>query len=350
VQPPDLLLRLLEARGPSGFEGEPAALWREAARPFAEVSGDSTGNSVALVRSPAGAPRLALYGHIDEIGLIVTHADERGLLSFRALGGWNAEVLLGQRVELLTREGTVPAVISARRDPPRREDKRAVELEQLHLDVGARDRDEALALVAPGDPGVLAGAPLRLGNGRLAARALDNRLGAYVALEVARRVAEAGDAHWEVAAVATVQEELPGEYAGARTATFALEPAVGIAIDVTPATDVPGGEPADHGAQELGAGAALLRGPGADERVFGLLRETAETEGIPYCVEVTQGRSQTDADAVRVSRSGVPSGVVSIPTRYLHTPVEVCELADVEACVRLLVAFARRVEPAALAR
>ena len=343
-----LLLRLLEAPGPSGFEAEPAAVWRAAAEAFAdEVTVDAMGSSVARVGGQDGAPLLALFGHVDEIGLIVTHVDEKGFVAFRGVGGWTPEVLVGQRVELLTRTGRVPGVIAQRRESHpamARDERKPVELKDLHIDLGGRDRDDA-AVVEPGDPAVVVGPPLSLLNGRLASRALDNRLGAYVALEAARRVAEAADARWGVAAVATVQEEV-GDYAGARTSAFALEPAVAIAVDVTPATDVPGAEPAETGEQKLGSGAALLRGPGSHPRVFELLRETAEAERIPYAVEVTRGKSHTDADAVHTSRSGVPTSVVSIPTRYLHTPVEVVDLEDVEACVALLAAFARRLDPA----
>ncbi|MBD0330911.1 MAG: M20/M25/M40 family metallo-hydrolase [Thermoleophilia bacterium] len=350
VPAPDLLLRLLEARGPSGFESEPAAIWREAAATFADVSVDDMGSSVARVRAAdAGAPLLAVFGHVDEIGLIVTHADEQGYLSFRGLGGWTPEVLVGQRVEVLSREGPVPGVVQVRRDPSRREEKRAPELNALHVDIGARSREEALAAVRLGDPAVLAPAPVQLLNGRLASRALDNRLGAYIALEAARRVAEAGDARCHVAAVASVQEEVAGDYLGARTSAYALRPALAIAVDVTPATDVPGGDATETGEQRLGGGAALLRGPGADARIFELLREAADAEGIAWAVEVSTGRSHTDADAVVASRAGVPTGVVSVPTRYLHTPGELVDLEDLEACVRVVTAFARRLDPAAWA-
>jgi putative aminopeptidase FrvX len=144
-----------------------------------------------------------------------------------------------------------------------------------------------------------------------------------------------------VVAVATVQEEV-GDFLGARTATYRLEPAVALAIDVTPATDVPGGDADESGEQELGGGPSILRGPGVHPRIYDLLVAAAEAEGIAHAVEVSTGRSHTDQDAVYVSRAGVPSGVVSVPTRYVHTPVEVLDLADVEACVRLVEAFARR--------
>ena len=341
---PDLLRTLLETPGPTGSEAAAAAVWREAAGAFAEVTGDVAGNSIARVAGTGDGPRLALFGHLDEIGLTVTHADERGHLSFRGIGGMNPQVLLGQRVEILTREGRVPGVVAGKRERRRRSDDRSrVELEELHIDIGATDREDAWRAVRPGDPAVLAATPVELRNGRIASRSLDDRLGAYVVLEAARRVADAG-APGEVVAVATVEEET-GDFMGARTAAFAVEPAVAIAVDVTWASDVPGADPGDYGEQRLGDGAAILRGPGVAPKLHDLLVETAEADGIAYCVEVSTGRSHTDADAVVVSRAGVPTGVVSIPLRYMHSPGEICQLDDVEACIRLLAAFAQRLGP-----
>lgn len=322
-----------------------ALVWRRAAEGFAEVSADRVGNTIARVPGTAGGPLLALFGHVDEIGVTVTHADERGYVAFRPIGGGiAAEVLVGQRVELQGRDGPVRGVVAARRDPRRREKKKPLDQKSLHIDIGARDRGEALGLLQVGDVGVVAAEPLELRNGRLAARALDNRLGAYIALEVLRRIAGDGGSPGDVAAVATVQEEV-GDLSGARTAAFALEPEVGIVLDVTPATDMPGGDADEQGEQRLGGGASILRGPGVHPRVFELLRDTAEADGIPYTVEVSTGKSWTDMDAVNVSRAGVATGVVSIATRYLHTPVEMVELTDVEACIRLVAAFAQRLEP-----
>lgn len=344
VAVPDLLRRLLEAPGPPGSESAPVAVWREAASAFGEVTGDAMGNSVARVRGRDGGPLLALFGHVDEIALVATHAGDAGYLFFRTVGGWNPQTLVGQRVEILTREGPVAGVIAAKRDPQKLEEKRRFEIDDLHIDIGARDGGEARSVVRTGDMAVVAASPVELRNGRLASRAIDNRFGAYVALEVARRVAEGGGSPGDVAAVATVEEEV-GDFRGARTAAFALEPAVAIAVDVTHATDVPGGDAKEWGEQKLGGGASILRGPNVAPRLFDLLVETAEAEGIPYTVEVSAGKSHTDADAVYVSRTGVPTGVVSTALRYMHTPVEVCDLEDVEACVRLLVAFAGRLRP-----
>ena len=310
---PDLLRRLLTAPGPSGYETAASAVWREAASSFAGVSGDALGSSVARVDGTGGGPTLAVLGHIDEIGLMVTHVDESGFLSFLTVGGWRAEVLLGQRVELLTR-------------------------------IGASSRDEALKLAEIGDVAVIAGEPVELAGGRFASRSLDNRLGAYVALEAARLVAERGGAAGAVAAVAAVQEEV-GDFGGARTTVFALDPQVVLAVDVTGATDVPDGDPKMDGEAKLGAGPIVNRGSTISPKVFDLLVEAADADGIPYAVNVSAGATNTDMDAAYASRAGTATGLISIPTRYIHTPTEVAALADVDAAIRLVAAFAQRLGP-----
>ena len=342
---PETLERLLTAPGPSGQEELAAQVWRDAARTFGEVSGDVLGSSWVRVPGTSQGPLLAVVGHIDEIAVVVTHVGNDGLLAIRQLGGFDPRTVAAQRVELLTRDGRVPGVVGARKHKRKRgEDPKAYEFGDLFIDIGAKDGDEARALVRPGDAAIIAGAPLELRNNRVASRSLDNRLGSYVALEVARRVAEAGGAPGDVAGVAAVQEEV-GDFAGSRTVAYDLEPAVAIAVDVTHATDVRGGDPEDEGEHKLGGGPALMRGPSMHPRIFDLLYETAEAEGIPVTVEVSRGHTNTDADAMYLSRVGVATGLVSIPLRYMHTPVEVVQLDDVENAIRLIVAFARRLEP-----
>jgi putative aminopeptidase FrvX len=339
---PELLTALLVAPGPSGHEEAPARIWRDAASAFADVTSDTLGTSFARVRSAEGAPSFAVVGHIDEIGVAVTNVEDNGLLSFTTIGGIAAETLVGQRVELQTAAGVVPGAIGRRRIPPEQvRDRPRPELSDLHIDIGARDRGDAERLVRVGDAGVWSGVPVELPNGRLMSRALDNRLGAFVALEIARRVAEAG-ADVDLVAVAAVQEEI-GPY-GARAAAFGLDPHVALVIDVTPATDVPGGDARRAGRVELGAGAMIARGPTLNKKVTELLADAAQDDGIPHAFEVYSRLTQTDADEIHLARSGVPTGLVSIPTRYLHTPGEICDLADVEAVVRLGTALARRLD------
>jgi putative aminopeptidase FrvX len=343
---PELLRALLTAPGPSGYESAPAAVWREAASAFAEVSSDAMGSSVAIVRGSREGPLLAVLGHIDEIGLIVTHVDEKGFLYFRGLGGWRGEVLRGQRVELITRDGRVPGVVAKKGGVRRRKDDKdkPTEIDDLHIDIGARDRDEARGLVRLGDTAVIATEPVELPNRRLVSRALDNRLGAYIALEATRLAAEGEGPPGDVAAVAAVQEEV-GDFAGARTSVFALEPQVALAVDVTDATDMPGGDPKVAGEAGLAQGPVINRGSTINPTVFDLLVEAAEAEKIPFSVSVSTGTTNTDMDAVLVSRAGLATGLVSIPTRYIHTPTELVSLDDVEAAARLVAAFARRLEP-----
>jgi endoglucanase len=350
VATPDLLSLLLKAPGPSGHEEEPARIWREAASAFAEVTSDTLGTSFARVRAGEGAsgqataPTLALVGHIDEIGVAITHVEENGLLSFTTIGGISPETLHGQRLEIVTRNGRVPAAVSRKRlSPAELRDRPRLELSDLHIDIGATSREEAERLVRVGDPAVWAGPPVELPNGRLLSKALDNRLGSYVALESARRIAESGGAQVDVVAVAAVQEEI-GLY-GARTAAYELDPQVALAIDVTPATDYPGGDPRRAGGIELGFGAMIARGPTLNKHVTDLLGDAAEAEGIAHAFEVYSRTTSTDADEIHLTRAGVPTGLLSIPTRYLHSPNELCDLADVEAIVQLIVAFAKRLTP-----
>jgi putative aminopeptidase FrvX len=343
---PELLRSLLTAPGPSGYEAAATKVWRKAASEFAEVSGDTLGSSVARVPGTAGGASLAVLGHIDEIGVMITHADDDGFLYVLRVGGWRPEVLLGQRVELVTRNGSVPGVLGRKAPRPLRrgEDFPRLEFEDLHVDIGARSREEALERVSIGDVAVIAGEPVELANGRFASRSLDNRLGAYVALEGARAVAEAGGAPGDFLGVAAVQEEI-GDFAGARTSVFSLEPQVVLAVDITGATDLPGGDPKIDGEAKLGAGPILNRGSTISPKVFELLGETAEAEGIPYTVNVSAGHTHTDMDAAYISRAGIATGLVSIPIRYAHSPTELVSLDDVEAAIKLVAAFAQRLEP-----
>jgi endoglucanase len=338
---PPVLRELLTIPGPSGYEAAAAAAWRAAAEPFAEVWADAMGSSYAKVAGTAGGPSLAILGHIDEIGIAVTHVEENGNLAFSVIGGYEPSTLVAQRVELMTDDGIVPGVIARRRlSPDQRKDGKRPELSELHIDIGARDRDDALTHVSVGDPGVLAGAPEELPNDRFVSRSLDNRLGSFVALEATRLVAEAGGAPGDVIAVASVQEEV-GVY-GARAVAFRLEPQVALAIDVTPSTDIPGGDVRIGGKVEVGGGPAIARGSTLHPRVIELLREAAEAEGIEHAIEVTTAHTYTDADYLHLSRGGVPTGLVSIPVRYPHTSIELAQWSDVEGAALLIAAFAQR--------
>jgi putative aminopeptidase FrvX len=342
---PDLLERLLTTPGPSGQERAAAAAWREAAADVGEVSSDVLGSSWVRVPGTAGGPSLALVGHIDEIGMVVTHLGDDGLAALRPIGGFDPHVMLGQRVDVLARDGAIPGVVASRFQKRKRgEDRKPLDYDDLFLDIGAKDGDELRALVRPGDALVWHGAPIALRGERMASRSFDNRIGCYVALEAARRIGEQGGAPGDVIAVGAVQEEV-GDFAGSRTTAFGIEPDVALAIDVTRSTDIRGGDHEEEGKIVLGGGPTLTRGPSMHPDVFELVYETAEAEGIPFVVEVTRGNTWTDADAVYLSRRGVPTGLVSIPLRYMHSPIETADLGDIEGAVRLIVAFALRLQP-----
>jgi endoglucanase len=336
---PALLDKLLRAAAPSGYEGPAAEIWRDAAS-FAELSSDGLGSSIARVGD--ASPLLAVVGHIDEIGLIVTHIDEKGFLWFAPIGGWDPQILVGQRVEVRGKDGPVPGVVGRKPIHLLEVDqrKKVVELKGMHIDVGAADRDEAAKLIRVGDPVVIAAEPIAVLGDRLVSRAMDNRLGAYVALESLRRANESGNLKGSFAAVAGVQEEI-GLF-GARTAAFEVRPDIAIAVDVTHATDAPGVDEKEIGSHPLGSGPVIGRGSTLSPKVFELLVETAEAEGIEHSLSASGRGTSTDADVLQISRAGIPTGLVSIPLRYMHSPVEMVDLRDVEAVVELLAAFAGR--------
>jgi putative aminopeptidase FrvX len=342
---PDTLRKLLTAPGPSGYEQAPAAVFREAAGAFAEITHDTIGSTVARVKGTGDGPLVAVVGHIDEIGLIVHHIDDEGFLWFTGVGGWDPTILVGQRLQIATRDGSVVGVVGKK--PPHllkdEERKKVPELKQLHIDIGAKDGDEARSLVRVGDVAVIVGEPYELPNRRVVSRAMDNRLGCFVALEAARLVAEAGGAPGDVAAVAVTQEEIT--FGGAHTTAYSLRPDIAVVVDVTFATDPPGSDEKELGRHKFGSGAVLTRGSTLDPTVFELLHAAGEAEGIPFTVSASSRSTGTDADAFHISRAGIPSAVVSVPLRYMHSPVEMVQLDDVENTAKLIAAFVRRLEP-----
>jgi len=336
VQIPPLLDALLRAHGPTGHEQLAYDVVREAVGDLAEVESDTVGSLIARRRGTGEGLHLALYAHLDVVGLAVAHIGEDGLLSVHTLGVWRANVAYGQRVEIATARGRVTGVIARRT-----KDAEKVEWDQLYLDIGARDADEARSLVAPGDPIVVVAPPVELANGRVASRSLDDRAGLYVALEALKRLAADG-VGLDLSIVAAAHEELGAS--GAGPATHALEPDLALVLDVTYASDVPSGDPNESGRHVLGGGPAIFRGPAVNPHVFELLVRAAEAEGIPYSVE-TGMRTHSDADDTYLSREGVATGLVSLPLRHMHSPIETVELADLDNCIRLVVAFARLLEP-----
>lgn len=343
---PPLLDQLLRAPGPSGHETGPAAVWRNSVGAFSdEVRVDGIGSSSVRVPGTGGGLSLAVIGHIDEIGVHVTHIDDDGYLRFGEVGGWDPFQLIGQRVVLATRGGDVIGVVGRKPIHLLDQDERnkTPKIKDLHLDIGAADGEEARTVVRIGDVGVIDAEPIALLGDRIASRSLDNRIGSYVAAETARLVAQAGGSPGDVYGVAVVQEET--SLSGARTSAFGLEPDVAVIVDVTHATDQPGVTLGPVTKHSLGSGPVIARGTIIHPVVVDLLCDTADELGIGYTIE-SMGRSTgTDADAVHNSRAGVATAIVSVPLRYMHSSVELADVADIEATAKLIAAFAQKLTP-----
>ena len=343
VRSSEFLARLLNTPGPSGFEARAARVWREEAEGFSDsVSGDVSGNSLAVV-NPEGSPRVMLAGHIDEIGLMLTHIDENGFLYFEGIGGWDPQVLVGQRVRVLTQKEDVIGVVGKKPIHLIKGDEKekASKIQDLWIDVGAKDRDAARRRgIRVGDPAVIEAPVVELSEDLIASRAIDNRIGAFVVLEALRLLAPDAPTA-SVTAVATSQEEIGYSGGGARTSAYAVDPLVALVVDVTFATDAPGVEKKELGEHSLGGGPVLGRGSSVHPLVFERLVEVAEREGIPYTIAAQARYTATDADAIYLSRSGVATGLISVPNRYMHSPNEVVSRSDLEQTARLIAAFVR---------
>ena len=341
------LKSLLDTPGPSAFEAAPARVWRAEAQRFAgNVRADVAGNSFATLEGD-GRPRVMFAGHIDEIGVMVSHIDDDGFVSFDTIGGWDPQVFVGQRVRLLGRQGPVLGVVGKKAIHIMDKDDRekVSKVEELWIDIGAANRAEAEGQLRIGDPGVLAAGVLEFPNGRLVSRSIDNRIGAFVVLEAVRMLAGGGPPAAAVSAVATTREEIAATGGGARSSAVALEADVAIVVDVTHATDYPGVDKRRHGDYRLGGGPVLSRGASVSEVVFELLAATAEGEGIPYTIEAASRDTHTDAEAIFNAHRGVATALVSVPNRYMHSPNEMVALEDLDRTARLLAAFARRLAP-----
>jgi len=337
------LKRLLDTPGPSGFESAPARLWRDEARAFAEVSNDVAGNSLAVV-NPNGAPTIMLAGHIDEIGLIITYIDDDGYCYIAGIGGWDPQVLVGQRIRIMGRNGDVFGVIGKKPiHVIKAEDrKKASQMTHLWIDVGATSRENAEERVSVGDAGVIDSRTIDFPNGRIVSRSIDDRIGAFIVLEGLRRYAEQPGAA-RVVAVATTQEEIAHHGGGARVSATRIGPQMALVVDVTHATDYPTAEKKEQGDHRIGGGPVLTRGSIISPVVFTLLRDAATRLAIPYTVHAAGGESWTDADAIHVAREGIATGLLSIPNRYMHSPNELVSLEDLDRAAALIAETCRAV-------
>jgi endoglucanase len=308
-----------------------------------EVRTDRHGNVIA-VRNPVGQPRVMLAGHCDQIGLMVQHIDDNGYLYVQPIGGWDMQILLGQHLTVWAKDGPLAGVVS-RRAPhllTSEERNKVPQFTDIWVDIGARDRKEAEGLVTHGDPVTVALVYRDLCNGLATSPAMDDKVGVWTVME-ALRLLKDRTLQASVYCVSTVQEEIG--LRGAATSAYGIHPTVGIAVDVCHATDTPGNDKKQLGDTRLGAGPALFRGPNINPRVLERLEETARSHEIAVQVRGTPRATGTDANVMQISRDGVATGLVGIPNRYMHSPVEVVSLEDLDRAAQLLAEFCAGVTP-----
>ncbi|MEO1495677.1 MAG: M42 family metallopeptidase [Planctomycetota bacterium] len=337
---------ILETPSPSGYEQPVQRLVRDYAGKFADdVRTDLHGNVIAAC-NPDSKLRVMLAGHADQIGLIVTHIDDKGFLYSAPIGGWDPQQLVGQRMTVHTANGPIPAVIA--RKPihllEQDERKQVVKQKELWLDIGAKDQDEARSLVSIGDAVTLALGYQEMRNGLANSPGMDNKTGLWVVIEAARRAAESGDLKVGVFAVATVQEEIG--LRGARTSAYGVDPQVGIAVDVTHATDCPTIDKNQNSDIRLGGGPVMYRGPNINPIVFDRLKAAGEQGKIAMQWGALGRGASNDSNALQLTRAGVATGLVSIPNRYMHSAVEVISLDDIDAAADLIAGFLMSLSPA----
>ena len=340
--PPKFLSELLNARSPTGFEYEAQAVLDRQVKPVVDAyEKDVLGNRIVRVHLQ-GNPVILFAGHMDELGLMIRYVDEKGFLYFDTLGGHDRSMIGGRRVQILTKNGTVKGV-TGRRAVHLLEEKERKEVPEIHkmwIDIGVKNREEALKLISIGDPVVYDHGFEMLRESIGAARGFDDRVGCYVVCEVLKRLAKnKKNLAAQVVAVATTQEEIGTR--GATTSAFSVNPDIGIAVDVGHATDHPDCDVKRFGQFELGAGPIISRGPNINPLVFDQLLRCAEKGKIPYQIEAAPRATGTDARVIQMTQRGVATGLVSIPLRYMHTPSELIHLDDIEYTVQLLIAFAK---------
>jgi len=344
-QVPRFLVELLHARSPSGYETEAQAVFDRHVKPAADsYAHDALGNRIATL-NPKGDPVLMLAGHMDELGLIITFVNKDGFLYFDTIGGHDLSVISGRRVIIQTAHGPVKGVTGKRAIHLMDEEdrKKVPKKHEIWIDIGARNKKEALARVGIGDVATY-DHELEMIHGSIGtARAFDNKVGAYIVGETLIRLAkDRRKLAARVVSVATAQEEIGVR--GATTSAYAVAPHLAVAVDVGHATDHPDCDNRRFGETTLGGGPILCRGANINPKVFARLLKAAKSLKIPHQIEADPRPTGTDARAIQMGRGGVATGLVSIPLRYMHTPSELVDLEDVEHCVQLLVEFARGLE------
>jgi putative aminopeptidase FrvX len=342
----DFLKAIVNAPSPSGFEERAAQVYRDYTMQFAdEQRTDSHGNVFAIL-NPKAETRIMLSGHLDEIGFIVKYINDEGLIYFTKVGGHDTLIAVGQHV-WIHGKSKVPGVMGRKPIHMMSHDDRTKvpEFSDLWIDIGATSRAEVLEEVSLGDPITYMSEFQSLMGDRAAARGFDNKAGAFVVAEALRLLKEDGGLHGNVGvyATGTVQEEIG--LRGATTAAYAIGAQSGIATDVSFATDHPGISKEKWGDAHIGKGPLVTRGANINPVVFRMLSDAGNADSIPFQVEVEGGGSGTDAEAMQISRSGVATGLIGIPLRYMHTPCELLSLTDLENCAKLMAAYCRNVTP-----
>lgn len=339
----DFFKQILETPSPSGYEERVQEVVRQYVADFAdEVRTDLHGNVIAGKNTKAPL-RLMLAGHCDQIGLLVQYIDKDGFLYTQPIGGWDPQVLIGQRMTVWTSDGPVPGIIARKAihmltDEER---KQTLKLTDLWIDIGVKDKEEAEQLVRVGDCVTLELGYREMRNKLAYSPGMDDKTGLWVVVEALRRASK-GDLKCALYAVSTVQEEIG--LRGARTSAFGIDPQVGIAVDVTHATDCPTIDKKQEGEVALGKGPVITRGPNFNPRVVERLVKAADNREIPYQMGAASRATGTDANAMQINRAGMATGLVSVPNRYMHSPVELISLDDIDRAADLLAQFALEVE------
>jgi len=340
----EFLEKLIDAPSPSGYEGPAAKVFRTYVKDYSdEITTDVMG-SVIAVRNPSGSPKIMLAGHIDEIGMIIHYIDDKGFLYFQEIGGIDPGVLPGSRVSIYNDKGPITGVIGRTAvHLIEREDRgKALKLSDLWIDIGAKSKADALKLVQVGDAATVSYQMQKLQDNLVVSRAFDDKAGVFVIAEVLRLLKDK-KISVAVYATATTQEELG--LRGARTSAFTIDAEVGIAVDVTHGNDFPTSSKTKHGEVDLGKGPVMTRGANVTPMVEKLLAAAAKKHDIPLQVEAQGGGTGTDANIMQMTKSGMATGLVSIPLRYMHTPSEVISLDDLENAAKLIAAFIEDLEP-----
>ncbi len=343
------LQKLLDTPSPSGFERPIQDIVRDWAHAYAdEVRTDRHGNVIA-VKYPAGGanaslPRVMLAGHCDQIALMVQHIDDNGFLYVQPMGGWDMQILLGQYLTVWAKGGPVTGVIARRAPHLMTADERnkVPQFTDVWIDIGAKDRKDAEELVCSGDPVTFALGYRPLRNGLSASPGMDDKVGLWTVMETLRLM-QGHELKVPVYCVSTVQEEIG--LRGATTSAYGIDPTIGIAVDVCHATDTPGNDKKLLGDTRLGGGPVLYRGPNINPRVYDHLHASAKAKEIGVQLRGVPRATGTDANAIQLSRAGVATGLVGIPNRYMHSPVEVVSLADLEHAAQLLAEFCLTLTP-----